>query len=933
MSKTIKEAGARQLVTTGFKHLNHAVSETLSPGEEIDTGNTLTSLIQTLHNAEDGVDFASFNSYDSDWSRTDIQTEYTWYKTNGIPYIIGEIGYSYRERDEYQCTRFGGMDWKDLNKGDRHIDSVITGNGTYNRSLALRPTIDRYMEDFDASGVLQWGFMAIDHNGSVDDCKGMDPVYHSDWQPLYDMYHAFGCLYTGGQPPLGTCGASVDLTFVIDTTGSMDDDIAAVQAAATGIVDTLIGRGTNYRIAIVTYNDPADLTRVVLPFSSDRPTIVARLRSLLTGGGGDTPEMVYSGLMTAVSGLGWRSNTARSIILMGDAPPHDPEPATGHTLARVTAAANAGRIGVAGAARTAGLAALAQLALGPDSIRIYPVMIGGDSSARTAFQQLADQTGGSLFNAASAGNVVDAILRALDDITLAPVGDAGGPYSGVLGRPITLDGSGSRDPDGTIAEYAWDVGGDGTVDLRSTAPTATYTPTRVLSGSVTLRVTDNDGRSGFAQTGIAVASPTLHLPAQSGWAGQIVRVPVVVDQPVSGLAAASLTVLFDSRVLRPRGALAHPGSLTPGWAVAANDRTPGRLRVAMASAGAPVSGAGTLAELEFEVLGSPGSASPLEIARVSLNDGAIPTSALNGSFTVVPPRYQIGVRAVQAASLAPLANTTVRASGAASVSCLTDAGGGCALADLPGGTYTVALTKTDEVGAIGTLDASLILQHDSGARVLTGNPFTAGDVNGDGLVTALDANQVLQYVSGARSLPFPAGVVWRFRPISYAPLVQNQQATVQGVLLGDVSGYLPLGALGLRGAGQTLGALQLIQPGGPDAQGYRTALLWLQPGQEGPLSLAATLRFDPALVTDVRVLSGAPAGALAVAQVQPAGQVRLALAGARPLAAGALLTLRYRSGGAGGWSLAGVEANEGGLLAWQAPASAGWRLFLPALSR
>lgn len=727
--------------------------------------------------------------------------------------------------------------------------------------------------------------------------------------------------------------SSLDLSFVVDTTGSMDDDIAAVKAAAADIVSRLTERGVNYRIAIVTFNDPAALTHIVLPLSADQPTIISRINSLSAGGGGDEPETVYSGLMAAVGRLDWRSNVPRAIILMGDAPPKDPEPDTGYTLTQVTAAARAGRIGVGAAAHTASLAAATQLALTPDSIRIYPILIGADPAARQSFQALADQSGGSLFSASAASNVVAAILQAVDEITLAPVADAGGPYSGVAGQAITLDGSGSRDSDGAIVEYTWDVNGDGAPDVRSARPTAAYTYTQMYSGSVTLQVTDNDGRTGVAQASIAIAPPALRLPALSGTPGQIVRVPVYVDTPVNGLAAASLTVQFDSRVLRPRGALAYPGSLTTGWAVAANDRVAGRVRVALASSGAPASGAGTLAELEFEVLGSVGSSSPLQIVRAALNDGAIPASTQSGSFTVVPPRYQISVKAVHATSQSPLANTAARASGPSSATCLTNASGACALTNLLSGTYTVVLTKTDEVGGIGSLDASLILQHNSGSRVLTGAAFTAGDVSGDGQVTAQDANLVLQYVSGTASLPLPAGKIWAFTPLSYALLTQNQQPIVPGVLIGDVSGHLPPGTLGLRSAADRAGALQLVERGAPDMQGYRTLQLWFQPGQESLLSLVAALRFDPALVTDVQVQPDKPAGALAVAQVRPDGQVRLALAAAWPLGTGALLTLRYRSSAGGGWSLTNAEPNQDGAPAWQTPAGAGWRLFLPYLTR
>jgi PKD repeat protein len=41
---------------------------------------------------------------------------------------------------------------------------------------------------------------------------------------------------------------------------------------------------------------------------------------------------------------------------------------------------------------------------------------------------------------------------------LAPVADAAGPYSGLVGEDVTFDGPGSTDSDGTIARYFWDYG-------------------------------------------------------------------------------------------------------------------------------------------------------------------------------------------------------------------------------------------------------------------------------------------------------------------------------------------------------------------------------------------------------------------------------------------------------------------------------------------
>ncbi len=78
---------------------------------------------------------------------------------------------------------------------------------------------------------------------------------------------------------------------------------------------------------------------------------------------------------------------------------------------------------------------------------------------------------------------------------LAPVADAGpdqtvsdGDGDGV--ESVTLDGSGSYDPDGAIASYEWDIDGDGVTDLTGDIVTDTFA---VGTHTITLSVTDSDG--------------------------------------------------------------------------------------------------------------------------------------------------------------------------------------------------------------------------------------------------------------------------------------------------------------------------------------------------------------------------------------------------------------------------------------------------------
>jgi PKD repeat protein len=93
-----------------------------------------------------------------------------------------------------------------------------------------------------------------------------------------------------------------------------------------------------------------------------------------------------------------------------------------------------------------------------------------------------------------------------------PVANAGGPYSAAVGAPVTLDGSASRDPDGSIASYAWNFG-NGTSGSGAT-PSATYTTAG--SFTVTLTVTDNGGATNQASTTVTVTPNTQPPVASAG---------------------------------------------------------------------------------------------------------------------------------------------------------------------------------------------------------------------------------------------------------------------------------------------------------------------------------------------------------------------------------------------------------------------------------
>jgi hypothetical protein len=73
-----------------------------------------------------------------------------------------------------------------------------------------------------------------------------------------------------------------------------------------------------------------------------------------------------------------------------------------------------------------------------------------------------------------------------------PVADANGPYEDYVGVSITLDASGSYDPDGTIVSYDWDLDNDGEFDDAS-GETVLWSWSSAGTYTISLRVRDEFG--------------------------------------------------------------------------------------------------------------------------------------------------------------------------------------------------------------------------------------------------------------------------------------------------------------------------------------------------------------------------------------------------------------------------------------------------------
>jgi von Willebrand factor type A domain len=118
----------------------------------------------------------------------------------------------------------------------------------------------------------------------------------------------------------------LDIALVLDTTGSMGDEIAYLQREFAALSSSISERFPNadQRWSLVLYKDDGD-KYVAKPFDfqSNLSEFKTNLAVAEGSGGGDTPEAVHAGLSGAAA-LGWRQDpsVAKLMFWVADAPHH-----------------------------------------------------------------------------------------------------------------------------------------------------------------------------------------------------------------------------------------------------------------------------------------------------------------------------------------------------------------------------------------------------------------------------------------------------------------------------------------------------------------------------------------------------------------------------------------------------------------------------------
>lgn len=219
--------------------------------------------------------------------------------------------------------------------------------------------------------------------------------------------------------------SAVDVVFVVDVSGSYDDDIAQMQAQATGIIDALTARGIDVQFGVTAFSDfplagyggSSDyafkrLTRI----TSDKNQVLAAIDALSIEYGDDEPESQLEALYQVATGagrdvngdgiidptqgdsagqpMGFRPGAARVVIFATDASFHDSDTDPAYP----------------GAGFTQTLAAMQR-----QGIRVIALQSGNTSGAASDIARLVSATGGAAYQLSrDSREVAEAIANGMD---------------------------------------------------------------------------------------------------------------------------------------------------------------------------------------------------------------------------------------------------------------------------------------------------------------------------------------------------------------------------------------------------------------------------------------------------------------------------------------------------------------------------------------
>lgn len=168
---------------------------------------------------------------------------------------------------------------------------------------------------------------------------------------------------------------ALDFMLVVDTTGSMGDELEYLQKELESVINRVASDNGNIpvRLSVNFYRDDGDEYVVRdFGFSENISEEISCLNDQSADGGGDTPEKVNAALDNGINQHDWNDNTTKLLFIILDAPPHSDDSNAVDEMNKLTAQA------------------------AEKGIRMIPVLAsGGDKEAEYLMRDMAMKTGGT----------------------------------------------------------------------------------------------------------------------------------------------------------------------------------------------------------------------------------------------------------------------------------------------------------------------------------------------------------------------------------------------------------------------------------------------------------------------------------------------------------------------------------------------------------
>jgi hypothetical protein len=115
----------------------------------------------------------------------------------------------------------------------------------------------------------------------------------------------------------------LDVVFIVDTTGSMEDNVLGVKDYIHRFLEPLEEKKLDVELGLVTFSDVSARKENVFDLTDKPERFKKWLEKVIFYGGGDLAESGYEAIVTALDKIDFRKSAQRFFVFMSDAPQHD----------------------------------------------------------------------------------------------------------------------------------------------------------------------------------------------------------------------------------------------------------------------------------------------------------------------------------------------------------------------------------------------------------------------------------------------------------------------------------------------------------------------------------------------------------------------------------------------------------------------------------